>query len=244
MERTVTTARRRLTTPISQRDALHRLKLHLLTELDLFAGLNGLDIDRVVERTTMVSMPKGRVLTPDETEERLFILKQGRVQLYRLSPTGKKFILEVLQPGSVFGQCVLTGQRLSETFVEFVADSVVCVLHRGEVERLIEVAPRVGIRLLEILGRRVYELEERLEELAFKRVPARLAALLLRLVEQEGNPVRGYSHQDLADMIGTYRETVTQMLADLKQQGILEVGRKHICILDVDALREIAESHT
>ncbi len=220
---------------------VQRLKIALLSELEIFADLPAEDIDRLLNQSTMAHIPKGRILSPAEMDEVLFILKKGRVQLYRLSSDGKKFVIDVLGPGSVFGECVLTGQRLSGAFVETLEDSVLCVLHRSDLERLILAAPRVGVRLLEILGRRIYELEERLEEMAFKRVPSRLAALLLRLAAREGNPVEGYTHQDLADMIGTYRETVTQTLNEMKQQGLIEVGRKHVRILDVEGLHLLAE---
>ncbi len=223
------------------RGTVQRLKVALLSELEIFADLPEGDIDRLLNKSTMAQIPRGRVLSPNEMDEVLFILKKGRVQLYRLSADGKKFVIDVLGPGSVFGECVLTGQRLSGAFVEAVEDSVLCILHRADLERLIMVAPRVGLRLLEILGRRIYELEERLEEMAFKRVPSRLAALLLRLAAREGNPIEGYTHQDFADMIGTYRETVTQALNEMKQQGLLEVGRKHVRILDEQSIRLLAE---
>jgi CRP-like cAMP-binding protein len=79
--------------------------------------------------------------------------------------------------------------------------------------------------------------------MAFKGIPARLASLLLRLAdEQGGDEVRGLTHQDLAESVGTYRETATQVLNDLKTQGLIEIGRKRISILEREDLQEIAES--
>ncbi len=96
---------------------------------------------------------------------------------------------------------------------------------------------------MEALGSRVTGLEERLEEIAFKSIPARLASLLLRLAdEQGGDEVKGYTHQDLAEMLGTYRETITQTLNDFKGEELLEIGRKHIRLLDPDDLENLSES--
>ena len=95
------------------------------------------------------------------------------------------------------------------------------------------------MRILEITGNRLRETEEQLEALAFKSIPARLAALLLRRAG-DGNEVAGLAHQDLAEMIGTYRETTTQTLNDMKSEGILEIGRRRITILDKEALAAIA----
>jgi CRP/FNR family cyclic AMP-dependent transcriptional regulator len=79
--------------------------------------------------------------------------------------------------------------------------------------------------------------------MAFKGIPARLASLLLRLAEEQGsNDITGLTHQDLAESVGTYRETATQVLNDLKGAGYIDIGRKRITILDVDALTAVAES--
>jgi CRP-like cAMP-binding protein len=102
--------------------------------------------------------------------------------------------------------------------------------------------PQVALRILEITGKRLREAEERLESMAFKGIPARLASLLLRLADEQGsNEVRGLTHQDLAESVGTYRETATQVLNDLKTQGLIEIGRKRIQILDREVLQEVAE---
>ncbi len=70
-----------------------------------------------------------------------------------------------------------------------------------------------------------------------------MASLLLRLAaEQDGRTITGLTHQDLAEMIGTYRETATQVLNDLKNDGLIEIGRKRITILDLERLRKVAEA--
>jgi CRP-like cAMP-binding protein len=79
--------------------------------------------------------------------------------------------------------------------------------------------------------------------MAFKGIPARLASLLLRLAaERDSHDIVGLTHQDLAETIGTYRETATQVLNDMKAQGLIEIGRKRISILDVERLAEVARS--
>jgi len=117
------------------------------------------------------------------------------------------------------------------------------VLGRADLEKLIESKPLVAIRLLEIVGQRLVEAEGVIEDFAFKGVPARLATLLVRLSSRDGtDEVRGYSHQELAEMIGSYRETVTVTLDDFKRRGLVAVGRRHIQILDRRGLERIAGS--
>lgn len=213
-----------------------------LSEMELFQGLSSRDLEEVMRVTTMTNVPKGRIFWPSEMGEVLFLLKQGRVQIYRLSPEGKKLILTTLGPGSIFGEMTLTGQHMYDAFVETVEDSLICIISRSDLERLITENPQIALRLLDILGRRLYEMEKRLEELAFKKIPARLAALLLRLRNEQGDIIEGYTHQDLAEIVGTYRETVTQILNDMKAQRLIETKRKSIRILNPERLKELAEA--
>ncbi len=173
----------------------------------------------------------------------LFILKEGRVQLYRISPEGKKLVIATLGPHTLFGEMALLGTKMHNTFAEAVEDCLICVMSRTDLERLILNRPQVALRILDITGKRLREVEERLENMAFKGIPARLASLLLRLsADQQSETITGLTHQDLAESVGTYRETATQVLNDLKGQGLIEIGRKRITILDMDGLTEVAES--
>jgi CRP/FNR family transcriptional regulator, cyclic AMP receptor protein len=136
----------------------------------------------------------------------------------------------------------LLGTKMHNTFAEAIEDCLICVMSRTDLERLILSKPQVALRILEITGKRLREAEERLESMAFKGIPARLASLLLRLADEQGsNEVRGLTHQDLAESVGTYRETATQVLNDLKTQGLIEIGRKRIRILNQEELQEVAE---
>ncbi len=219
-------------------------KMRYLSEMAVFQDLTPREMEELNRITTMSTVRKGRVFyRPEEPGEVLFILKEGRVQLYRISPEGKKLIITTLGPHTLFGEMALLGTRMHNTFAEAVEDCLICVMSRADLERLILSKPKVALRILEITGRRLREAEERLESMAFKGIPARLASLLLRLSdEQGGDEVRGLTHQDLAEMVGTYRETATQVLNELKSQGLIEIRRKRIQILDREGLQDVAES--
>jgi CRP-like cAMP-binding protein len=212
-----------------------------LTTMELFQDLSQDDLKELDRITTMTTVQKGKIFyRPEDTGEVIFILKKGTVQLYRISPEGKKLVIYTLGDGTLFGEMSLLGQRLHNIFAEAITDCTICVMNRDEMERLLLSRPQIGLRMLEITGNRLRETEEQLEALAFKSIPSRLAALLLRLARDE-NEVTGLTHQDMAEMIGTYRETTTQTLNDMKAQGLLEIGRRRITILDKDGLRQIAE---
>ncbi len=219
-------------------------KMRYLSELSVFQDLSPREMEELNRITTMSHVPRGRVFyRPEEPGEVLFILKEGRVQLYRISPEGKKLVITTLGPHTLFGEMALLGTKMHNTFAEAIDDCLICVMSRTDLERLILNKPQVALRILESTGKRLREAEERLENMAFKGIPARLASLLLRLSDEQGtNEITGLTHQDLAESVGTYRETATQVLNDLKSQGLIEIGRKRITILDPDGLAEIAES--
>ena len=218
-------------------------KMRYLSELTVFQDLTSREMEDLNRITTMSTVQKGRVFyRPEEPGEVLFILKEGRVQLYRISPEGKKLVITTLGEHTLFGEMALLGTKMHNTFAEAVEDCLICVMSRTDLERLILSRPQVALRILEITGKRLRDAEERLESMAFKGIPARLASLLLRLSsEQNSDEVTGLTHQDLAESVGTYRETATQVLNDLKSQGLIEIGRKRIQLLDKETLFELAE---
>lgn len=177
--------------------------------------------------------------TPEDTSERLFILKSGVVELYRLNAQGKRVALGRLGAGTVFGEVGLLGQTLHGCFAEAVENSLVCVATREEVSRLLVQRPEVALRLLEAVGRRLKELEERFASLALSPVRVRLAELLLASMDQRTRQVSGFTHAELGDMVGALRQTVTETLGELQAEGLIEVGHKRVLILQEDTLRRI-----
>jgi CRP-like cAMP-binding protein len=212
--------------------------------VDIFQDLSEEEIEEIDRATTVSTARRGRILyMPEDTSEVLFLLKEGRVQLYRISPDGKKLVIGTIAPGAIFGEMALIGQGMHNTFAEATEDCVLLVMSREDVEQLLVTKPMVALRIFEELGSRLKETEARLEEIAFKGIPARLASLLLQLADEHGDDIiTGMTHQDLGEQIGTYRETTTQTLNTFKADGLIAIGRKRITILDRPGLERVAEA--
>ena len=218
-------------------------KLGLLKASDIFGGLDDEQMGHVEKMTVMTRCERGRLIyTPEEDAEALFLLKKGKVNVYRLTPDGRKLITAVIAPGTLFGNMAFTGSTLGESFAEATEASLLCVMSRHDLESLINRYPAIGIRLLDILSSRTRELEARLEEGLLRDMPARVAAALLRLSEQQGSDEVKVTHQELADSLGTYRETVTHTLGGFQDRGLVVLERSRICIRATDGLREIIAS--
>ncbi len=146
-------------------------------------------------------------------------------------------------PGTFFGDMACIGQNMQDSFAQAAEDALVCVMSRNDVQKLMVDRPAIAVRILEAVGQRLVEMTTRLEETTFLGAQERVASLLLRLsTSKDGRLfVEGFSHQDLAYMLGTYRETVTNALDRLKAEGLIEVSRKRVVLLQPERIREIAQ---
>ncbi len=212
-------------------------KLWHFRETDILASLSEQERDWLATSIAMVTCERGRVFySPLEASEVVFILKMGRVNLYRTTEDGRKLVVSTLDAHTIFGEMNLIGQGMYGCFAEAAEDCVICVLSRNDMQALIRRNPDVGLRLLAEMGDRLQAREIALESIAFRGVPARLAALLLEEADADG-VVTGYTHQELSERLGIYRETVSQILGRFRSEGLIEVEPRLIRILDSDRLQ-------
>jgi CRP/FNR family transcriptional regulator, cyclic AMP receptor protein len=187
--------------------------------------------------------------TPKEGTERLFILKKGRVQLYEVNRDGEEVTLSVIEDGNIFGEMALTSQSLYGLYVRAIEPSTVVSLRREDVEDLIRDTPDVGLRLVRELAERLHDSERRYADMVGKDVPARLATLILTLVDSEGvvssesyRIPNHYTHERLASMIGCKRVAVTRAFRKLEGGGAVVLKDRRIVVKDMDALKDMAEA--
>lgn len=216
-----------------------RTKTNHLSAMDLFHDLTREELAEIERATVMWECKAGRIFyKPGDTGDVLFILKKGAVQLYRTSARGRKLVIEELKPYALFGEMSCIGEGVHHRYARTTEDSLVCTLKQADVERLLLSRPQVARRLIQAIGGRALQLEERLEEFAFKEAKSRVAAFLLRSAER--NEVKGLRHQDIADTLGIFRETVTDALAELKSSEIIKIERRRITILNRAKLEDRA----
>lgn len=223
--------------------------LKLLSMVDLFEPLSQTEIEEIDWQKLETRVKPGETFfTPMDLSETLFILQSGRVRIYRKAPGQREFTLAVFGSGTVFGEMALTAQRLRNAYAEALEPSTVSAMCRADLERLILSKPQVGLQLAHLLGERLLRYETRLESLGLKEVPARLAGLILELIESEGIKTgedyripTHYTHQQLGTMIGANREAVTRAFARLQDLGAVELRRRLIHVENLEALSEAAQ---
>ena len=227
-----------------------REEIRLLSAADILEPLSEEEMEQLAEQNPDIRLEEEEILfSPEEVGERLYIVKEGRIRLYKIGSEGEEFTLAMVDKGKMVGEMALTAQRIREVYAQAVEPSLVLSLKRETLENLILKKPRVGLRLIERLSERVRLLENRLGDLSFKEIPARLASLVLQLVEDEGVRTREgsyeipthYTHEQLATMLGANRVSVTRAFAKLHDARVVEMKNRRIFVEDLQALGRFAQ---
>ena len=179
------------------------------------------------------------VATADALAQRMYVLMSGKVNMVCTNNEGRRLVIATLEPGAIFGDGALDSTGDANVFAEAVDDVAVWVIPSGEARNMTMQYPILGWGLLQTYGLRLLQVENSLEDVAYKKLPERLATLLVDLDEEGSGIIKGVSHQALADRLGTYRETVSAILRDFKRQGVVELGYRRIRIVDVEELKAI-----
>jgi CRP/FNR family cyclic AMP-dependent transcriptional regulator len=222
-------------------------KVWYLRQTGLFDRLGESELQRIAELSRMREFPRGQlILGPKSDPDLIYLVKAGHVKISTFSPEGKEQILALLDRGDVFGE-LAPAEAPVPTHVEAFDHAIVCTLHRTLFEEILRHTPEVGLRVIRALARRLRAAEQEIEDLALRSVPGRLAALLLRLAEEYGEPqdqgIRlslRLTHQDLASMVGSTRETVTAVINRFRDEALITVDHRVLVILERDRLRQIA----
>lgn len=193
--------------------------------------------DKVI---TTQRIERGQLVASTEAmASKMHVLMSGRVNLLCTNNEGRRLVIATLESGAIFGEGALDGMSDPNVFAEAAEDSLVWVIPSSEARNMTMQYPILGWGMLQTYGMRLIQVENSLEDVAYKKLPERLAALLIELDQDASGVIKGVSHQALADRLGTYRETVSAILRDFKRQGLVELGYRRIKIVDAETLRDV-----
>jgi CRP-like cAMP-binding protein len=184
------------------------------------------------------------VFLPEENADKIYFISEGRVKIGSYSDDGKEITKAILNPGEVFGELALFGTMEKRRDFAFAMEkTVTCVLNLDEVKSLMREYNSFSLFMMKIMGQRVLKMEKRLESLVFKDSRTRIIEFLYQLASEKGQRV-GYetlvrkfmTHQEIANLTATSRQTVTTILNDLRSRNILTFDRKRLLVRDMDLL--------
>jgi CRP-like cAMP-binding protein len=216
----------------------------VLSEVSIFRGLSPEELDALTGLLQRRRYRKGEtVFRQGEPGATLYIIESGEVKLMLVSPHGKEVILAILGPGGFFGElALLDGESRSADAVTRV-DSWLLALHREPFLKFLQSHALTAIRVIEALSRRVRRTTGLVQDAAFLDVPQRLARVLLqsheagRQLGPDGVPqYPRLTQSELAELVGTTRETINKCLGDYEKQGLLRRERGVVQVLKPEEL--------
>ncbi len=219
-------------------------KFWYLKNCDLFERLTSEQISQVESRSRLRTFAGNSLIyLPSDQSDSILLLASGRVKIYHLTREGKQAMLAIIDPGELFGELAVFDSGQREEFAETMEKSTIIMISGETVRQLILQHPDVSLGVTRLMGLRRRRVERRLKSLLFRSNRERLIHLLLELAEKYGRPTAEglligikLSHQDLASIIGSTRETVTVVLGELQAEGNLTIKRKQVVLTQVERL--------
>jgi CRP/FNR family transcriptional regulator, cyclic AMP receptor protein len=224
-------------------------RVKLLSMVDVLEPLTAEQTDLLAQRTLERAFERGEtVYAPGDASEAVFVLLTGSIRLYGMTG-GQELTFEVVRASTLFGIASLM-ERTQNEYATALEPSRVGVLGLNDFWHLVRQNPEVNARLVKLLGERLRMTRGRMADIALKETPARLASLILDLVQSEGVVTREghykivthYTHEQLAAMIGTQRGSVTRAFGTLQDSGCVRLIRRLIYVVDLDALKRQASA--
>ena len=211
----------------------------------MLSGLTAAEMVEVEDKTVMMNAKKGQfIYFPEDPSKSVFFLKEGRVKIGNTSEEGRETIKAILQPGEVFGELALAGEETREDFAQALDNNVViCAMSIGDLEALMERNPNMSMKVTKLIGTRLRKMERRLRSLIFKDARTRIIDFIREMATENGTPVgdevlikHSLTHQDIANLTASSRQTVTTVLNELKSKNVINFERKRIMVRDVNKL--------
>jgi len=219
-------------------------KYWYLKQIKLFADLSDEDMKTMEAMTRMESVRKRQIIyIPGVSSFNKIPQVVSKQFPNQFLEDGREFTLVILEPGEIFGEIDALGNTSRDTMAAAMDDCNICVMRKEDFEKFLRMKPDIPIKLTKLIGLRIKRIENRIENLLYKDVPSRLARILLDLGDESGYidnmGVRlnaRLTHQELASLIASTRETVSLTLGEFRAKGLIEFNRKEIIIRNKNGL--------
>ena len=221
--------------------SMHSEALAALREIPLFAKVREEDLESLAKVVIERRFAKNTTIVEEGLPgDYMYLIREGRVKVTKASDDGREKILSFMDAGGFFGDMSLFDQEPRSASVKTLEESRLLALSRRDVLEVLRRSPDFSLAVIEALIARLRETDEQASSMSFQRVKARTRGLLDRIAKDEADGRRmtpAMTHQQIADMIGTSRETVTRVVKQLKQDGWLDQeGKRYVVPAENDDL--------
>lgn len=188
------------------------------------------------------------VYFPNDCCKKVYVVKSGRIKVGAYSSYGKELIKWVLRKGELFGELAILGKQRHNEFAQALDDTEIYALPIELVRDLMQRNNRLNIELTQLVGERLVKAQNRLESQLFRDTRSRIIEFIRDLAVEHGQKVgfdtlvkRFFTHQDIANITGTSRQTVTTILNELRADNLIYFNRRKLLVRDVDKLSEMIQ---
>jgi len=225
-------------------------EIQYLRNIPIFAELTDAQLEKIHAKTIERLYRKGAtIFLEGDPGDGFYYVQTGKVKIVKTSDDGRDHIINILGPGDLFAEVLLFNNAAYPATAIAVEDSRIGVIRNSELEKLVMQNNLLALHLIRELSRRLLFAQGKIKNLALSDVKTRTAAVLLKLLEQQGADYSkgniavslDFSRQDLAALVGTTRETVTRTLSALKKDRIIDIDGHRITILGLEDLKALCE---
>ena len=180
----------------------------------------------------------------DDPSNTIYLVTEGKIKLIYYTDEGDEVVKSILTRGEVFGELALLGEGKRQDYAQVLTDrTIVCQLTLEQMQQLMKDNKPFALKIYKLIGLRINKLERKIDSLVFKDVRTRIIEFIKEFVTEKGEgngpeyrAEHYLTHKDIADLIGTSRQTVTTMLNELRSEGKIDFSRRSIYIADIDKL--------
>lgn len=216
----------------------------MLQQVPLFRDLNSQELDHVEKIIIQRVFPKkSTIFTEGSEKEAVFFIQSGLVKAFKTDESGHEQIVSLLQTGDMFPHTGFFNNAPYPATTKALVDTHLLAIPVHAFEQLILAMPSIAIKVIDVMGAKIRELQQNLQAITGYDMNGRIISFIVHLAEKHGKVMNSHVHielpmtnQELADTVGTTRETVNRLLNQLKKEHIIEKHRSRIVILDMDAL--------
>ncbi|MDQ0287597.1 CRP/FNR family transcriptional regulator [Desulfofundulus luciae] len=224
-------------------------KIRCMKELEIFSALDFAERERIGALARKRVYRKNEfIFREGEPADTIYLIKYGRVKLFKVSGEGKEIILDILKEDDMFGENTFFEDTLHTMSAQAMEDTFVCSCSREDFAVLLK-NPQISLKIIQLLGKKLNDFTDQVANMAFRDVRGRIAAALLSLADEYGVPSPEgitidieLTHQDIGNLVNASRVMVTKILGLLKQEGIIAARGQRICLLDREKLAEALEA--
>ena len=221
-------------------------RLDFLKKIPYFSSVSKEELKAIADIMIERTYDKGQVLFMEgEFGEAVHFVVEGRVKISKTSEDGREHILYIATDGDIFAEVILFNEVNYPATAEVMEKSKIAIIRNEDLEKVLKAHPSMAVAIIKVLNKRLIDAQQRVKSLALHNTHGRTAQMLMKLAKEHGKKTDNgleldltISRQELANMVGTTRETVTRVLMAFKKYKLIEIDRNIIRITQPEKLKE------